>query len=374
MNEENFSPSQPVLEPEKNNAKLVIVIAIIVAIVAITAGVIGFLLAKKTQAPATAPVVAQPAAQTSEAKTASDVQKPVVQPAETTQSADETTGWKTYTNNRVNYQFEYPASGLTLAIDETIKYPSTKAGDSKTEDLVQFATDKTSYSIQTEIGINHDSIESWIKDTNVSNADGNISLYTKTFIGGKVAYTSKAGLVTYVYNNGNIYSIIARSGIAPSNDKNDSIYSHLLSTFKFTNAVADETADWKTYKNTENNFEIKYPLGWKINQVNVNQVEFYNSENPKNDYWFKIDVIPNLSKTLDAWTKDKTQDTRYGKQTASVVGLDALKFIASPSTQAPGNIEYDFIKNNTGYILKTLYLDTSDGTGEKMFSTFKFTN
>lgn len=162
---------------------------------------------------------------------------PAPTPTPSPVSTDQTANWKTYTNSRVGYQFEYPASGLQLGLEETIKYPSTQANDSKTEDLVQFGTMTVSYSITTEVGVKSSSIESWIQDTQASHTDPNLNNYTKLQVGGQTAYMLNAGLVTYVYNSGNVYIIDAHQGTAPSTDKNDTIYNHLLSTFKFTDSA-----------------------------------------------------------------------------------------------------------------------------------------
>lgn len=363
MNEENFSPSQPVLEPEKNNAKLVIVIAIIVAIVAITAGVIGFLLAKKTQAPAEKPVAAQPVAQT----------------------ADETVGWKTYTNNAYNYEIRYPvdwyisdnkfaAKGSESKTISNYENPDQYTQTSLDQQAPAKPSDFIAAGISVEI--TNDSLDKFC----VTNEAVKVLKRTEQTINGTnfilcdeitMDHPSGIEIIRRIFKNDNkIYNLsYVKKGIVSEDTLNK-----ILATFKFTNTVTDETADWKTYKNTENNFEIKYPLGWKTNQANVNQVEFYNSENPKNDYLFRIDVVKNLNKSLNVWLKDNIQDANVENQSVSVAGIEALKFISLPSTQAPGNIEYCFIKNNVGYILTTAYIDTSNGIGEKILSTFKFTN
>ncbi len=141
--------------------------------------------------------------------------------------------WTTYENTRVNYSFEYPAAELTMNLDETIKYPSTKEGDSKTEDLVQFATDKITYSIKTEIDSKHQTIEDWIQDADVSHANTDLTKYTEIKIDNKTAYTYTGELRTYTLNNGNVYIIKGMDGVAPSKNTEDSIYKHLLDSFKF---------------------------------------------------------------------------------------------------------------------------------------------
>lgn len=146
-------------------------------------------------------------------------------------TTDETAGWRSYTNTRVAYAFEYPSSGLTLNLDETIKYPSAAASDSKTEDLVQYATKTMTYSVRTEVGVAATSVETWFS----SFSGDDISKNTKTTIGGKAAYTLNGQLLTYVMSGSNVYIITAFDGVAPSTKTSDSTYAHLLSSFKFTN-------------------------------------------------------------------------------------------------------------------------------------------
>lgn len=148
----------------------------------------------------------------------------------TSTTTDVTKGWKTYTNTRVAYTFEYPSSGLTLNLDETIKYPSTATSDSRTEDLVQYATKTMTYSVRTEVGVAATSIEAWFS----SFSGDDITKNTKTTIGGRVAYTLNGELLTYVMSGSNVYIITASDGVAPSTKTSDSTYAHLLSTFKFT--------------------------------------------------------------------------------------------------------------------------------------------
>ncbi|PIR97018.1 MAG: hypothetical protein COT91_03790 [Candidatus Doudnabacteria bacterium CG10_big_fil_rev_8_21_14_0_10_41_10] len=145
---------------------------------------------------------------------------------------DQTADWQTYRNTRVGYEFEFPSSGLSLDLDETIKYPSAL---SVGNDLVQFATGGVTYGVRSSIEVPYTSIKFWIQDPNNSNISSNLSDYTKIIFGDKVAYTSKTDLATYTLANGNIYMITAHEGVAPSTDISDPIYQHLISTFKFIN-------------------------------------------------------------------------------------------------------------------------------------------
>ncbi|MFA6492534.1 MAG: hypothetical protein WCV58_00055 [Patescibacteria group bacterium] len=162
------------------------------------------------------------------AKGSKEVAKTITSP-----TASQSSEWKTYKNARVNYGFEYPVTGLEKDLEETIKYPSTREGDSKTQDLVQFAANKITYSIQTEVGVTRSTIEDWIKDVSVSHADSDLTKYTKITIGSKTAYTHTGDLLTYILANGNVYIIKGMEEIAPSKKTGDIIYQHLLNTLKF---------------------------------------------------------------------------------------------------------------------------------------------
>jgi hypothetical protein len=151
-----------------------------------------------------------------------------------TKTTDETANWQTYVNSRVKYSFEYPTKGLTSNLNETIKYPSLSSGDSKQEDLVQFIANKISYSVETTVGVKNKTIELWIQDSNISHIDPDLAKYNKETIGGQTAYLKKDYAAAFILVDGNIYSIVAREGIAPTSDTNNPIFKHILSTFKFT--------------------------------------------------------------------------------------------------------------------------------------------
>jgi len=130
-----------------------------------------------------------------------------------------------YANSQVGYQFEYPKTGLSLELDETVKTP--------TQNLVQFATEETTYGVRTYIGTAHETLEEWITDPGTAKASNALLDYNKITVGSESAYRYKDGLVVYVLNSGNLYQITAHQGIAPSQNSADPIYNHLLSTFRF---------------------------------------------------------------------------------------------------------------------------------------------
>lgn len=118
---ENFTPNQqPILESEKSNTKFIIVIAIIVVIVAITAGVFGYLFAKKASTPVAQPVVTQPVMQV-------PIAQPVVQPeaesVEQIMPSGKMVGWKNVTGKYFDlkapgdWEEQCPAGGCVLNTD-----------------------------------------------------------------------------------------------------------------------------------------------------------------------------------------------------------------------------------------------------------------
>ena len=224
MNEENFSPIQPVLEPEKSNAKLIIVIAIIVVIVAITAGVVGYLFAKKTNAPATEPVATQPVA----------VQQPTTE-AVVTQPADETADWKTYTNTKYGFEFKYPQSYSIQDIKEGIVAVKSMSNSGPANLNVQ---------INQEGSLNSLSLDEIMQAKLKSSSTANVQKIT---IAGQPAYEGVSlGMVSsyavYLKNGNNFFELMFDTGNRNTLAENKAGLSEdqktMLSTFKFTEIIA----------------------------------------------------------------------------------------------------------------------------------------
>lgn len=148
--------------------------------------------------------------------------------------------------------------------------------------------------------------------------------------------------------------------------------------------VVDATANWKTYTNTQYGFEIKYPQGWaevKPNDPTYGVILRNSDEKSNSDYWLSIIVMNSFSKNneggknLNNWLANvrKVDEKNINFKEVLIAGQKAFRLTSSPTTQSPGNITYDFAKGNEGYTIQALYVKQSDGTGEKMLSTFKFT-
>ena len=111
----------------KNKKGNVAVIAIIIVIVAITAGVVGWLVARKSQAPvvnqpAVQPITQTPVVQPAQQSTAAPVgQKQTEEEQKTQTIAKENkdalaipADWKTYTNTKFNFEFKYPSDATVV--------------------------------------------------------------------------------------------------------------------------------------------------------------------------------------------------------------------------------------------------------------------
>lgn len=237
---ENLTPDQqPVLEP-KNNTKLIIVVVVIIVIIAITAGVFGYLFAKKTSAPvATQPVVAQPTALSEQ----------------TQQSADETANWQTYTDAALGYQITFPETWRGYKAENSEVYGDLTNVDNNPNKKMGFWGDNFGKWKETDI---------WtfgIQEGSKSNSQQAVNEYPTSLVylgvdkKGNALYCSGGCCVDGATKNSIDYGSDtfgkARCDEVPS----------IIKTLKFTNAAADETANWQTYTNTKHGYSFKYPKG-----------------------------------------------------------------------------------------------------------------
>lgn len=174
------------------------------------------------------------ATETTATETAATTDDSATTVASASAATDATADWKTYTNSRVNYSFKYPTSNLTLALDESIKYPSTDPANSKTEDLVQFAVGETAFGVRATVGVNADTIESWIQNPDTVGVSHDLAQYEKTSVGGLTAYRRTGEASEYVLSNGNIYLIDGHRNTAPVQLSDEPLFEQWTATFQFT--------------------------------------------------------------------------------------------------------------------------------------------
>ena len=171
---------------------------------------------------------------------------------------DETVDWEIHRNEGIGFKVRYPEDWRVVESSEFSGFgPKSIKEDTL---LTIYAADEIP-----AIGVNPDNPNQEIVKIE--------DFYFKELLGKKV-YTKNISndLISsriYVENLGIIFSIGQ-----PKLDeehlfsiKDNSIIYEILSTFEF---IGDETANWKTYRNEELGFEVKYPNSWKISEMIIN--------------------------------------------------------------------------------------------------------
>lgn len=99
-------------------------------------------------------------------------------------------------------------------------------------------------------------------------------------------------------------------------------------------ALTDPTADWKTYKNTDYGFEIKYPNGWSVEEDLPNKnflVKFSEIDNyPVLNIRFLSEdyskVLAQEEKRLAEWSKDSPEGLNSGEKDITFSEVPAKEF------------------------------------------------
>lgn len=139
--------------------------------------------------------------------------------------------------------------------------------------------------------------------------------------------------------------------------------------------VADETAGWKTYTNSQYGFEIKYPAdNWRL---------FVEAPRGSSLHLMQIGAIDEFgsvqiyiqSGNVDSWLSNKAIHTR---ETVYINGLRAEKFYFGRDLKTDASFTYVFERNNLVYVINTsLIIGNKYGISEtdisQILSTFKFT-
>ena len=170
---------------------------------------------------------------------------------------DETADWKTYRSEEYGYEVKYP--------------PKIEVKD-EDKNFIGFLLEgvedtSSTYSpiyISTHSNPEKLSVEQWLEEKQKSGfypfAREKESIFVAESEG--VKFNHKISVeapdlgIVLIGRGELIYRIDTYRGF-------DSVFNQMLSTFRFIE-VEDETANWKTYRNEEYGFEVKYPFNWKI--------------------------------------------------------------------------------------------------------------
>jgi hypothetical protein len=327
----------------------VAVIALIVVIVAISAGVIGYLFAQKSQAPAVAPA---PVATT--------------QPA--VQTAAETANWKTYSNAKYGFEFKYPsgwkledsASSNVVALDND----TTPFGELN---FSYFASLKDYTDLYK---VNATSLDQIVLDKSLAFSDMKKIDFAGTKAWAGTEASSAGSYVIYVEKNAHVYKIefatISLVSELSSADKN------ILSSFKFTTG-SDETASWQTYANAKYGYIVKYPTAWFSYVDSASDVFIQPVKDVSHADAFEIKVSPTTG-TADTIISDlgKQAGIQYVKTNIKIGGEDGVKIVSTCEGAGCGVPEWVLVKNGNFYHFVSNLGYSSEF--DKILSTFKFTN
>jgi uncharacterized protein YxeA len=146
--------------------------------------------------------------------------------------------------------------------------------------------------------------------------------------------------------------------------------------------TSDPTVNWKTYTNPEYNYSFKNPTNWQeLSDSTVDKAIFrlnpVDEKVSSGDYWLEVDVLKKWYKgsiestNMENWLSEQ-MNMHKDYENVSVANQKGIKYIQTPTSQSPGNIIYDFVKNGYGYSIAILYIKQNDGIGEQILSTFKF--
>jgi hypothetical protein len=266
---------------------------------------------------------------------------------------DETADWQTYRNEEYEFEIKYPEDA------------EIKESDYSEPGAIRFSVDfgEISNNKPVTIVVQGQDMEGVMREA------VNIKSETEIIIGGlqgrKIVGVDQKGLSVneiWVKNNGKIY-IIKGQG---------QVFEQILSTFKFIET--DETANWKTYRNEEYEFEIKYPEKWLV-EVKDNPPKplgcIQRTYLRKDIGSANIDILifANFSKfSIREWLSQ--QGTEDSFEDTSLNAISALKSDKSDSSS------YFIYMANENYIYMIDVVKFSDkvivDTYNQILSTFKF--
>ena len=214
-------------------------------------------------------------------------------------------GWKTYANSEYEFEFQHPESWEVKAssIDLATVFTQfkTKDGHKATFYIFPFSTSKINtwaewkarhhydFSREIEIG-NKQIVEGFSSFCDA--ADGYEKACSSSIDFNSDSFFQKVLNFSLVVDNTDVLPVPEGMDIYDRYKVEVYIIEQILSTFKFTSPQTD-ISTWKTYTNSQYEFEVKYPPGWKIieEKKNVdNTFSFFIMDEKKKELPFNITV------------------------------------------------------------------------------------
>ena len=328
---------------------------------------------------------------------------------EPTPTPDPTANWKTYTNQKYNYSFKYPAEakleegkGYEERLQETIltfygpNYPGPgeftdgygitfavlkNLGNATPNQLAQkvFA--------ESQKGIADKTLEGDISKCKVEEVTRGGTTGTRFTYCVRAPGSGVVNFSEWFVKNGITYQIYAV--LQNSNYQKD--FDQILSTFKFLDQTSS-TENWKTYSSTEDNYSVKYPSTWfsrgRVENSLGGAESYLSNENSKYSDLSPEGVYIFLKKKgktdNDSLLFNQAEETE-GAEILTIDGQPAVKVKARTANMSGmGDQERYVIETTVFYKNQTLYalslespfvkpVEENEKIYDQILSTFKFT-
>ncbi|HEY4495800.1 MAG TPA: hypothetical protein VJC04_00375 [Candidatus Paceibacterota bacterium] len=151
---------------------------------------------------------------------------------------------------------------------------------------------------------------------------------------------------------------------------------NLFTTIDTSDLPTDQSG-WKTYRNKEYGFELKYPGSLIIRYTNVEKAAVFGFDNPSSDQ--SLDPSPDglvgiaIFKTPEAFENSSWRNTGNVGEDVIIDGQKAKKMIVTISLgQAPHKIYYSIPERKTSLMFNRSSNEISDSDMNKILSTFRF--
>jgi hypothetical protein len=290
---------------------------------------------------------------------------PVATPTPTP-NPNETANWNTYTNTQYGFEFKYPEKLNTQYVNLYSSPPTITISS-----INQNFSCQNNQNLKTAFGYG--------KRESITINGNNYCITTGTAGTAGISYTT----YQYVTNRNNkqltlefILSLVSCGAVnemskceTEQKDFNPNILAdQILSTFRFL----DETANWKTYRNDNLGFEIKYPDGWEVQDSGFNNpscdvnrfagvnclISFYIEQNNS--------LIP-----IDKWIDDNL-NLLYFPRNKEIIDVDGVEGRSAEATLVHVYAGHIIVFMKDKIIYEFVTGEGAYPTLLKMLSTFKF--
>ena len=300
-------------------------------------------------------------------------------------------GWKTYTNEEYKFQFEYP----NYLVEKEHSSNWLLVASSRQSDHLAVTISANSFATYTyrneagQIAFNFDKTKNeWVPAGNMGGPD--VALFApKRYLTAKglvtyVAPTSDGGTTSFMAlfetetnqlvridlqrNDSYKDCVTADCPEKPLSD-NQTIY-QILDTVKI--GIAD-TSNWKTYRNEQYGFEVRYSTDWRVE----------NSDDPQSQSVSFISTSQDVSIQIQPSKPTGFWEQAPKKEPVNIAGITTIAFVFpdgyecygdNPNSDACSAFFISFSKNGQWYLINAHGKAQSVSNYSQILSTLKFIN